>query len=309
MHRILINQLLAFCGEHPRFPHPFFDCGYVDDVIVERAFGNQNGEKVQFDVILNSQSRGIALLFEVKGGISNEEAQVRFKDQLRRYRDVVADDVARGSGISLPNDGDVQFDIVYCCPQEVLGKLLDHIDEEDSEVVVCFELKELGSEYEYALVSCKVARNGFEDSRLDAALDIECEAPVPIPDHFFPFDENTHRLEIVFEIMPYIRTLYADTSRESFKHKEIAERAIRVWHRLSREYRESIGSVVRDVVLAIARAPGDPKFHWDNDERSWRFEESAEERGDRSPPMLSKRAREYLANQWDVAQIDAFFDD
>lgn len=307
MHRTLLNVLLAFCGEHPRFPHPFLDQGYVDDVIVECEMRNQDREEVQFDMILNSQGAGIVLLLEIKGAIGHDEAHERFDDQRRRYGRVTADNIAEQSGVSLPDNGRIQFDIGYCCPRDVVELVTDELEADGREVVVAFDLKRLGCSN--ALQSCQVAGNRFQDSSLNTALDIRCDPPIHIPDHYFPFDENTHLLEVVFEVMPYIRTLYADESREVFEHAKLAERAIRVWPYLSREYRTSLGTVVRRVVQAISNAPGDPRFHWDNDERAWRFDESPGERAGKTPPRLNKPAREYLANRWNVDQIDAFFNE
>lgn len=305
MHRTLLNLVLSFCGGHPRLPHPFLACGYTDDVIVEREFLNEDGEQINFDVILNSQEKGAVILLEIKGALGHEEAHDRFREQRQRYSRVTATELRGQSGVSLPEDGPLKFNVTYLAPSGVAQEIAEEVGNEESEVVFSVGLVDLT--VGFAFQACDVIHGRLVDDEIQEALNLNCDPVVPIPDHYFPFDEHTHRLKIAFEIYPFIQTLYSDGDREGFTDVEVAERAIRVWPYLSREYRQSLSTVVRSVIKAISDAPGNPKYSWDNNERIWRFEEPAEERVASSPPELNKPARKYLAEEWNVDQIDAFF--
>lgn len=303
-HLSLLNTLLAFTAAHPRFPAPFKDTGYDTDVLIEWEFAGTESGVVSFDAIVNNPTVSNAVLIEVKSSAEDEEAQERFRQQLVRHRALTVHDVA-GSGVTL-GEADTTFDLAVTTRSDRSEELLAQLEDGDPHTAVILEI--VRDDGTCCLASCHVARRDLSSHPLQDALTLQLDPPVPIPDHFLPFDQNSSLLETAAEILPALGRLYLDPSRSHFSQEELAEATIPVWSSIHERYQLGLATRVRNVIRGLAVALGDSGFWWDNSERAWAFKESGDERKDASPPTLNRHVLQVLAREWEleIEQLDAF---
>ncbi|MFQ5537603.1 MAG: hypothetical protein ACE5GJ_09150 [Gemmatimonadota bacterium] len=303
-HLSLLNTLLAFTITHPRFPSPLKDRGYDADVLIEWEFSGIESGIVSFDAIVNNSTACHALLIEVKSSAGDDEARKRFRQQLDRHRLLTNDDV-RGSGVTL-GEVDTTFDLAVMTRHDRSQDLLDQLDDEDPHSAVVLQV--IRDDGACCLASCELQRRELSRGELQDAFTLELDPPVPIPDHFMPFDQNSSLLETAAEILPALGRLYLDPNRMSFSHEELAEASIPVWPSIHKRYQRGIATRVRTVLRGLEAALGDTGFRWDNSERAWIFKEPPDRRRDASPPTLNRQVLQVLAREWDleIEQLDVF---
>lgn len=228
----LINLFIGMCRGSRGVPDALRLLGY-EDRWIERQFFNQDHEAVHPELILASDTRHHALLFEAKSGANTDG------DQLRRYSRISSDDLRERA--FLTENESRSHDVA------VVG-LSEHRERLRIGIEGAWEVPLLLADED----GLSLALNAFAYEELSdvfrPTLEIVWEA---IPMSWIPFDHGSQLWEVAEVVMPEV--LGAMVKREPRIGCRSICQARSSWDIIGRDERAQMEGKVRDVFSEAAR--------------------------------------------------------
>lgn len=238
-HTRLINYLIGFCKNDPKWISPLRDLKYTPHVI-EQTITMVDGSKVIPDIIFGSNKYGHVLVCECKGGTTVSA------EQAARYERLTTDDLSRWVRL---RTGRMTHDVCYA--------MLEHNGHES--------IQDL---FPILLFSDHVGKHGknFKLSKLERkflnAINISGLKP---PLSYYPFSDKDERHEIAAYVIRAVMSLARKKDIMAYKSSQQLDKILRETHKmyevLSPKHQGALKTKIKCIVDELAwKYPDFKKF-------------------------------------------------
>lgn len=230
-HTMLMNMLIGFVKGRADWPTPLKNLGFKIDWL-EAKFENQNGEKVNPDIVMSSNRLSITMLSECKGGKSVN------LDQVRRYANVNANDIKSLS--SLNDKNKIKCEIHYAFNEDNTSTFTQISAIKPFPILV---LKD-----KITLV------NNFQDKTIDKEFSSSIKISINPPLGFYPFSHDDDIAYIGMKVLQHVISLVIKKQYKDdieFSNDEIGRGIHKFWDNIQTKEKALIKEKINRIMSRI----------------------------------------------------------
>lgn len=242
-HTKLMNYIIGMCKKNKDWVSQLSDLGY-ELQIIEQTIHLSTGESIKPDIVCSSNRLLHSLVFDVKGGKSLDE------DQLKRYGKLVSDDLRWVTWNEVYDKMNLKLDVCLC-----------DLDENHKFIMM--------TKHDFPMLtfsSVQLSKEGmFKNYSLNEAFKqpISLEDKTP-PLSYYPFSEDDDSAYIASHVLRTLLSIVLKKSKQGidFSAKSLNQEIIEfneilasnfnpIWKVLSTEHKKTLTSKIQEITARI----------------------------------------------------------